>query len=171
MPMKMERSIASSRLKNQAYAVPMNYPLPIGKRFVAYYLRKRKDCQNGNQLLKVLREPEEKLFRKEEELDLADCISCPSEFVLQSIPKNIRSEKNCIVAPFGSPPCLANKRLRKDHESKTLKLLFVGSMSQRKGLADLFKAMEMLRNEPVSLTVLGQPSMPMEFYRKNFTQF
>ena len=116
--------------------------------------------------LESTREPEEKLFRKEEELDLADCISCPSEFVLQSIPKNIRSKKNCIVAPFGSPPYPANKRLRKDHESKTLKLLFVGSMSQRKGLADLFKAMEMLRNEPVSLTVLGQPSMPMEFYRK-----
>ena len=28
-----------------------------------------------------------KLYRKEQELELADCISCPSEFVLQSIPK------------------------------------------------------------------------------------
>ena len=121
--------------------------------------------------LESTREPEDKLFRKEEELDLADCISCPSEFVLQSIPKNIRSEKTCIVAPFGSPQCLPNKRLKKNPTNKNLKLLFVGSMSQRKGLADLFEAMKMLRNDPVSLTVLGQPSMPMEFYRNCFPNF
>lgn len=121
--------------------------------------------------LESTRESEDKLFRKEEELDLADCISCPSEFVLQSIPKNIRSKKTCIVAPFGSPPCLPNKRLKQDNKNNNLKLLFVGSMSQRKGLADLFEAMKMLRNDPVSLTVLGQPSMPMEFYRNCFPNF
>jgi glycosyltransferase involved in cell wall biosynthesis len=121
--------------------------------------------------LESTREPEEKLFRKDKELDLADCISCPSEFVLQSIPKNIRSKKTCIVTPFGSPPCLPNKRLKKDSTNKNLKLLFVGSMSQRKGLADLFEAMKILRNDPVSLTVLGQPSMPMEFYRNCFPNF
>jgi glycosyltransferase involved in cell wall biosynthesis len=121
--------------------------------------------------LESTREPEDKLFRKEEELDLADCISCPSEFVLRSIPKNIRSKKNCIVAPFGSPPCLPNKRLKQDNKNNNLKLLFVGSMSQRKGLADLFEAMKMLRNDPVTLTVLGQPSMPMEFYRNCLPNF
>ena len=121
--------------------------------------------------LESTRESEDKLFRKEEELDLADCISCPSEFVLQSIPKNIRSKKNCIVAPFGSPPCLPNKRLKQDNKNNNLKLLFVGSMSQRKGLADLFEAMKMLRNDPVTLTVLGQPSMPMEFYRNCLPNF
>ena len=121
--------------------------------------------------LESTRESEDKLFRKEEELDLADCISCPSEFVLQSIPKNIRSKKTCIVAPFGSPPCLPNKRLKQDNKNNNLKLLFVGSMSQRKGLADLFEAMKMLRNDPVNLTVLGQPSMPMEFYRNCFPNF
>ncbi len=166
MPMKMERSIASSRLKNQAYTVPIELPIAHWQTVRRLLSQEAERLPEWEPTLESTREPEEKLFRKEEELDLADCISCPSEFVLQSIPKNIRSKKNCIVAPFGSPPCPANKRLRKDHESKTLKLLFVGSMSQRKGLADLFKAMEMLRNEPVSLTVLGQPSMPMEFYRK-----
>ena len=39
-------------------------------------------------------------------------------------------------------------------------------MSQRKGLADLFEAMKLLKGEPISLSILGQPSMPMEFYRK-----
>ena len=121
--------------------------------------------------LESTRESEEKLFRKEEELDLADGIICPSKFVLQSIPECIRIKKTCKIAPFGSPLCLSNERTRNVHETKPLKLLFVGSMSQRKGLADLFKAMEMLRNEPVSLTVLGQPSLPMEFYRGCYRDF
>ena len=41
-------------------------------------------------------------------------------------------------------------------------------MSQRKGLADLFEAMKLLKKEPVELSILGQPSMSMEFYRKQF---
>ena len=120
--------------------------------------------------LESTREPEEKLFRKEEELRLADRITCPSQFVLDSIPLEIRQKTPCQISPFGSPPC---EQFDFDHSSKSdsLKLLFVGSMSQRKGLADLLKAMKLLKNEPVSLTILGQPSMPMEFYRKEFSKF
>ena len=44
-------------------------------------------------------------------------------------------------------------------------------MSQRKGLADLFEAMKLLKGEPISLSILGQPSMPMEFYRKQLAVF
>jgi glycosyltransferase involved in cell wall biosynthesis len=44
-------------------------------------------------------------------------------------------------------------------------------MSQRKGLADLFEAMKLVKKEPVTLSVLGQPSLPMEFYRKQFSDF
>ena len=44
-------------------------------------------------------------------------------------------------------------------------------MSQRKGLADLFMAMRILKGENVKLSILGQPSMPMEFYRKQFPDF
>ena len=47
-------------------------------------------------------------------------------------------------------------------------------MTQRKGLADIFEAMKLLKKEPVTLSVLGQPSMPLEFYHKklsNFTYF
>ena len=115
------------------------------------------------------REPEEKLIRKESELELADCIFCPSEFVLNSIPVEIRKRKPCLIAPFGSPKCepLVHNGLK----NKVFKLLFVGSMSQRKGLADLFSAIKLLPNEPVSLSILGQPSMPLEFYRKQFLDF
>ena len=122
--------------------------------------------------LESTREPEEKLFRKEEELSLADCISCPSEFVLQSIPEKIRKKTPCLIAPFGSPIDMGNTPTRYAYrKSGKLKLLFVGSMSQRKGLADLFEAMKLINSKNVSLSILGRPSLPMSFYRKVYPHF
>ena len=120
--------------------------------------------------LESTREPEEKLFRKEEELRLADRITCPSQFVLDSIPLEIKQKTPCQISPFGSPPCKPVD-FERPQENETIKLLFVGSMSQRKGLADLFEAMKLLKGEPISLSILGQPSMPMEFYRKQLAVF
>ena len=120
--------------------------------------------------LESTREPEEKLFRKEEELRLADRITCPSQFVLNSIPLEVRQKILCQISPFGSPPC-EPVDFKRPKKNDTLKLLFVGSMSQRKGLADLFEAMKLLKGEPISLSILGQPSMPKEFYRKKFADF
>ena len=120
--------------------------------------------------LESTREPEEKLFRKEEELRLADRITCPSQFVLDSIPLEIRQKTPCQISPFGSPQC-EPVDFERSQKSDILRLLFVGSMSQRKGLADLFEALKLLKGEPVSLSILGQPSMPMEFYRKQFPDF
>ena len=120
--------------------------------------------------LESTREPEEKLFRKEEELRLADRITCPSQFVLDSIPLEIKQKTPCQISPFGSPPCKPVD-FERPQENETIKLLFVGSMSQRKGLADLFEAMKLLKGEPISLSILGQPSMPMEFYRKQLAAF
>jgi len=120
--------------------------------------------------LESTREPEEKLFRKEEELRLADRITCPSKFVLDSIPVEIRQKTHCQISAFGSPPC-EPVDLECSQKSDILKLLFVGSMSQRKGLADLFEALKLLKGEPVSLSILGQPSMQMDFYRKQFADF
>jgi glycosyltransferase involved in cell wall biosynthesis len=120
--------------------------------------------------LESTREPEEKLFRKEEELRLADRITCPSQFVLDSIPLEIRQKTPCLISPFGSPPS-ERVDFERTPKNNILKLLFVGSMSQRKGLADLFEAMKLVKSEPVSLSILGQPSMPIDFYRKQFSEF
>jgi glycosyltransferase involved in cell wall biosynthesis len=121
--------------------------------------------------LESTREPEEKLFRKEKELQMAERITCPSQFVLDSIPKEIKQNTPCQVSPFGSPRNQPSDRKIVTKPSNSLRLLFVGSMSQRKGLADLFEAMKLLKKEPVTLSVLGQPSLPMEFYRKQFSDF
>ena len=121
--------------------------------------------------LESTREPEEKLCRKEEELQMANRITCPSQFVLDSIPKEIKQHTPCQVSPFGSPRSQPSDGKIVTKTSNSLRLLFVGSMSQRKGLADLFEAMKLLKKEPVTLSVLGQPSLPLEFYRKQFSDF
>ena len=121
--------------------------------------------------LESTREPDEKLLRKEEELGLADRITCPSKFVLESIPKEIRTRIPCQIAPFGSPTASFETSNAEKRPINELKVLFVGSMSQRKGLADVFEAMRLLNDKPIKLSILGQPSMPQEFYRKQFSDF
>ena len=54
----------------------------------------------------------EKLARKDLELELADWVIVPSQFVADSLPESCRS-KQVIVAPFGSPDCGRRRTLRR----------------------------------------------------------
>ena len=167
-----EDGCSSSFARAKQLGMQCSYELPIAhwatvRRLLAEEAERYPEWEPT---LESTREPEEKLFRKEEELKLADRITCPSQFVLDSIPLEIRQKTPCQVSPFGSPPC-EPVDFKSPKKYDTLKLLFVGSMSQRKGLADLFEAMKLLKGEPISLSILGQPSMPMEFYRKKFAEF
>ena len=167
-----EDGCSSSFARAKQLGMQCSYELPIAhwatvRRLLAEEAERYPEWEPT---LESTREPEEKLFRKEEELRLADRITCPSQFVLDSIPLEIRQKTLCQISPFGSPPC-EPVDFERSQKNDTLKLLFVGSMSQRKGLADLFEAMKLLKGEPISLSILGQPSMPMEFYRKQFAAF
>ena len=44
-------------------------------------------------------------------------------------------------------------------------MLFAGSLTQRKGLADVFAAVRRLSRRDVELVVLGSPVAPLDFYR------
>lgn len=169
-----EDSAASSFLRAKQLGIHRSYELPIAhwatsRRLLA---EEAERFPRWEPTLESTREPEEKLARKEEELALANCITCPSEFVLQSIPPEIREKTPCQIAPFGSPKIPPNDaqggNARKEGK---LKLLFVGSMSQRKGLADLFEAMKLIDSPHVSLSILGRPSLTMSFYREIFPHF
>jgi glycosyltransferase involved in cell wall biosynthesis len=114
------------------------------------------------------RDSPEKLRRKTEEIALADRVICPSEFVRRSLPEGTKSA----LAEFGSPPSrpgAGEPRSRGGNEP--LRVLFVGSMTQRKGLADLFAAMRLLGRGDVELTVMGSPMVAMTFYRQQFPGF
>jgi glycosyltransferase involved in cell wall biosynthesis len=157
--------------KAKESGVQCSYELPI-----AYWktcrLLLREEAERypeWSSTLETLNESEEKLYRKEQELIAADRVVCPSQFVMESIPESIRLKKPCQIAPFGSPDEKPLPNTQKS--SPELKVLFVGSMSQRKGLADIFKAMKFFKKQRVSLSVLGQPSLPQEFYRKQCSEF
>ena len=118
-----------------------------------------------------IRDSQEKLDRKSAELELADVVVGPGSFVMDSLPA-WASEKKRIVSPFGSPVAAnAPVRTTGDTGQRKLRVLFVGSMSQRKGLGDLFEAMKLLNNPNVELVVLGSLQAPMEFYREQFSDF
>jgi glycosyltransferase involved in cell wall biosynthesis len=113
------------------------------------------------------RDSAEKLARKARELELAEIVVCPSAFVLDSLPEKARREKRCVVAPFGSPPQTAHAP---DKPDSPLRFLFAGAFSQRKGLADLFAAMKLVKSVGAELVAMGSPILPMPFYRDRFSE-
>lgn len=122
--------------------------------------------------------PDWKRRRKTVELEMAELVLCPSEFVKRSLPA-WASEKHCRVIPFGSPPphspeeikVAERERAERREQGKPLRVLFCGSMSQRKGLGDLFQAMKSLDQTKVGLVILGSLQAPMEFYREEYSGF
>jgi glycosyltransferase involved in cell wall biosynthesis len=115
---------------------------------------------------------EMKLDRKTKEIELAEVVVCPSLFVARSIPEPLRTQIKIVVAPFGSPQAsLCKHSVSTNSAGRKLRVLFAGSMGQRKGLGDLFAAIRLLNRSDVELVVMGSPQAPMEFYRKEFRTF
>ena len=147
------------------------YDLPI-----AYWETSRRIMEeelerlpNWKITLEAIRDSPAKAARKTGELELADTVVCPSRFVLNTLPVTVRESKQCIVAPFGSPPPRPVRERKPG--GGPLRVLFAGSMTQRKGLADVFAAMKLLRRSDVELVVFGSPVAPMPFYRGDYPHF
>ena len=117
------------------------------------------------------RDSDAKLARKTRELELAELVICPSNFVADSLPPNVRNSKPCLVVPFGSPSP-GPEGPRGSRGKGPLRVLFAGSLTQRKGLADLFAAMKLLGSSAIELVVMGSLVRPLRWYREqcgNFT--
>ncbi len=115
------------------------------------------------------RDSVEKLARKTRELELAELVICPSNFVFDSLPEAIRTSKPCVMAPFGSPANETYARPR-THVAP-LRILFAGALTQRKGLADLFAAMKLVSTRKVELVVMGSLLQPLRWYRERGAHF
>ncbi len=113
------------------------------------------------------RDSAEKLARKTRELELAELVVCPSNFVLESLPAKYRAAKRAVVVPFGSPPTLPNETKTSDR----IRVLFAGAMTQRKGLADLFAAMKLVDSDKIELVVMGSLLQSLAWYREKFSRF
>jgi len=117
------------------------------------------------------RDSEEKLSRKSREIELAELVICPSRFVMDSLPDTVRAAKRCVVAPFGSPIVDLRSDTARENGHRPLRLLFAGALTQRKGLADLFAAMKLIRSATIELVVMGSALLPIDWYRDHFSDF
>ncbi|AKD03982.1 glycosyl transferase family 1 [Pontibacter korlensis] len=133
------------------------YDLPIGywraaQRLMEIELEKWPDWAST---LTSFHNSEKKLCRKDEELRLADRIFVASTFTAKTLQEFPGVLAPIEVIPYGFPPICTNRSYSANYGSKALKILFVGGLSQRKGIANLFAAVETLGHH-VELTIIGQ---------------
>jgi len=150
-------------------AIPRFYELPIAYWETSQRLLREEAVRlpDWEPTLYATRDSQAKLERKTRELALADLVICPSRFVQESLPVGTRS----LVAEFGSPSVPLRTLTQGRDLGGPLRVLFAGSMSQRKGLADLFEAMKILGSPRAELIVMGSPVAPMNFYYDQYPQF
>jgi len=119
-----------------------------------------------------IKDSQEKIDRKTRELELADVVVGPGKFVLNSLPV-WAAGKALISSPFGSPKAIFpfDKEPTSSKKEGPLRVLFVGSLGQRKGLGDLFQAIKMLDSNKVELIIMGSLLAPMEFYKSELPSF
>jgi alpha-maltose-1-phosphate synthase len=92
--------------------------------------------------------------RKDEELALSSHIVVASEFVRHTLLKAGSLDASVSVAPYGAPATCAAK-IWPSPPDDTLKVIFVGMLSQRKGMSYLLKAADLLGSK-IRLTLVGK---------------
>lgn len=133
------------------------YDLPIG-----YWRAARKLLEGEHKrwpeftpTLTGFQDTEKKLLRKDEELRLADKIFVASRFTAKTLEEFPGKLAPVQVIPYGFPPVGEMRKYSNLSGSRKIKLLFVGGLSQRKGIADLFSVVDTLKDH-VELTIVGR---------------
>lgn len=98
---------------------------------------------------------DEKLAHKDEEIRSADRIFVASSFTASTLKDFPGKLAPIEVIPYSFPIVGADREYLSVKKNTPLKLLFVGGLSQRKGIADLFAAVDAL-GKHVELTVVGR---------------
>ena len=99
----------------------------------------------------------DKLNKKDKELALADIIFVASSFTKKTLEEYSGNLPEIKVIPYGFPE-VKKKKEYQPLANRKLKVLFIGGLSQRKGLSYLFDAVEGLQNK-VELTIVGHKSV------------
>jgi glycosyltransferase involved in cell wall biosynthesis len=135
------------------------YDLPIGY-WKSARLLLQKELDNNPAWASTLtgfKDSAQKLARKDQELALADIIFVASSFTKKTLEDYPSKLPEIRVIPYGFPEVI-NIKTYVPLQDRKLKVLFVGGLSQRKGLSYLFEAVEGLEAK-VSLTVVGKKSV------------
>lgn len=95
-----------------------------------------------------------KTERKDAELHAADLVLVASSFTLRTLEHAPDFRGSVVMIPYGAPVLEAVPAAPRRPGSGPLRVLFVGSLGQRKGLSYLFGAAQLLGGD-VELTVIG----------------
>ena len=131
------------------------YELPIGhwKASAEIYRIEKQREPEWAVTLTGTSDSQEKLERKDAELALADQVIVASSFTRDTLQSAGFSGRPIHVVPYGAPEFRGSISARK--QGGALRVLFAGSLGQRKGLSYLIQAVESL-GSVVELTLLGR---------------
>ena len=118
--------------------------------------------------LGALRDSDEKLARKDEELALADIVVTASTFARESVARAGALTASVLVIPYGTAP--ASGPMPSTPAGDRLRVLFVGALSQAKGLGYLLEAVAQLERE-IEFTLIGRrvsPTVPAPSVLANY---
>jgi len=93
------------------------------------------------------------LSRKDQELELADQVIVPSSYVQSTLPASIPAGRVRVI-PYGAPSVLAGGLLHRSKRGRKLRVLYVGTLSQGKGLSYLLEAIRKVETA-VEFTIIG----------------
>lgn len=132
------------------------YDLPIGYwRAERDLLGKERDKRpQWAMTLTGFRDSDDKLQRKDHEIEIAQHIIVASSFTKETLSCYPGVLPPVSVIPYGFPQVVNNRTYNFDGRRK-LRLLFVGGLSQRKGIAQILEAVSALQNR-VELTLVGR---------------
>jgi len=135
------------------------YDLPIGYWKSARLLMQNEFDVNSDwsSTLTGFNDSSEKLNIKDQELALADVIFVASSFTKKTLEEYSGNLPEIKVIPYGFPE-VKQKKEYQSLANRKLKVLFIGGLSQRKGLSYLFDAVEGIQNK-VELTIVGHKAV------------
>ena len=135
------------------------YDLPIGYWQSMRSLLNEERTKNPEWAITLggFNDSDKKLKRKDEELKLADKIYVASSFTKKTLEMYPSKLANIEVIPYGFPP-VNTQRKYDEILNRKIKVLFVGGLSQRKGLSYFFEAIEGLEDK-IEATVVGRGNM------------
>jgi glycosyltransferase involved in cell wall biosynthesis len=141
----------------RARGIATLYDLPIGYHTVAQKIFQEEAFLKPEWAVTLtgLQDSIEKLERKAKELSLADHVVVASSFTASTLAGLLKETQKLSIVPYGAPaPCpLPEGGVRGGR--KKLKVLYVGSLTQRKGISYLFDAITPLAPH-IELTVVGR---------------
>lgn len=135
------------------------YDLPIGYWRAMQSLLNEERTKNPEWAITLggFNDSDKKRQRKDAELQLADKIYVASSFTKKTLEMYPGKLADIEVIPYGFPP-VNTQRKYNDIQNRKIRVLFVGGLSQRKGLSYFFEAIKGLEDK-IEATVVGRGNL------------